>query len=278
MNLFDNPGFIDSIKNSPNILVIIVLAYFFFYFVVWGLALALNHGDGLDFFDSVQLAWGKSVKVIAKNRLIFAVGLLYLLGAHFFQLADHAAFDRSSHPGQQFSTNRFLLIPLINIGTMIILTLCQLTVYKDNSAGVSKHSYNKFLACLKLMTVVVLVNTLTSMLNVVLVLPGVFASIMFFVAGPICASEGTMVMAIKRSVNLSSKHIWGVAKMAIPLTILPIVLSWIIPLAQSFLPAGIREITSSTLKVVDFALLLLIWQCQSQMQNFLVNDGETTSP
>jgi hypothetical protein len=87
-----------------------------------------------------------------------------------------------------------------------------------------------------------------------------------------------MVMAIKRSVNLSSKHIWGVAKMAIPLTILPIVLSWIIPLAQSFLPAGIREITSSTLKVVDFALLLLIWQCQSQMQNFLVNDGETTSP
>ena len=140
---------------------------------------------------------------------------------------------------------------------MIILTLCQLTVYKDNIAGVSKHSYNKFLACLKLMTVVVLVNTLTSMLNVVLVLPGVFASIMFFVAGPICASEGTMVMAIKRSV---------------------IVLSWIIPLAQSFLPAGIREITSSTLKVVDFALLLLIWQCQSQMQNFLVNDGETTSP
>jgi hypothetical protein len=113
LNLFDNPGFIDSIKNSPNILVIIVLAYFFFYFVVWGLALALNHGDGLDFFDSVQLAWGKSVKVIAKNRLIFAVGLLYLLGAHFFSSPIMQRLTAAATRAA-ISTNRFLLIPLIN--------------------------------------------------------------------------------------------------------------------------------------------------------------------
>lgn len=277
MNLFDNPGFIENTKNTPSILVIIVLAYFFFYFVVWGLALALNHGDGLDFFDSVKVSWDKSVRVIAKNRLIFGVGLLYQLGAHFLQLTNTPGLDHSYHPEQLFAASKYLLIPLINIGTMIILTLCQLTVYKDNITGVGKHSYNKFLACLKLMTVLILVNTLTAMLNVAFVLPGVFASIMFFVAGPICASEGTMFMAIKRSVKLSSKHLWGVAKMAIPLTILPMVLSWIIPLTQSFLPAGAREITATALKIVDFALLLLVWQCQSQMQNFLVNQGETIS-
>jgi len=274
LNLFENPHFVESIKNTPNILVIIVLGYFFFYFVVWGLALAFSRGDGLDFFDSVQVAWQRAVKTVAKNPLIFGLGLLYLIGAHSFQLSDPAGYNQSNHTGGQFAATRFLLIPIINVGTMIVLTLCQLLTYRDNLPNSSKQSYNKFLSCLKLMAVIVMVNFLTSMLNMILVLPGVFASIMCFVAGPICASDGTMVQAIKRSIKLSSQHLWGVAKMAIPLTILPIIMSWSVPLAQTFLPPVLREVASSSLKVLDFALLLLIWQCQSQMHSFLSSEGE----
>lgn len=258
-------------------LVIIALGYFFFYLVVWGLAFALSRGDGLDFFDSVQVAWQRAIKTVAKNPLIFGLGLVYLMGAHSFQLSDPVALNESNLTGAHFAANRFLLIPLINVGTMIVLTLCQLLTYKDNLTSNNQKSYNKFLSCLKLMTVVVMVNVLTSMLNMILILPGVFASIMCFVAGPICASEGTMVQAIKGSIKLSSQHLWGVAKMAIPLTILPIIMSWSVPLAQSFLPPVLREVVSSALKVMDFALLLLIWQCQSQMHKFLSADCETNT-